>query len=327
MNELEQSLAFRATADELEMLRMLDSHHLPSIAVVVPSFNQAKFIEETLTSIYEQAYPNMEVFVADGGSTDGTVAILQRYADTYGGTFRFESKPDGGHWQGVNKGIANTRGDIIAWINSDDIYLPETFWKIAAFFRFNRGAFVVYGRNRYVNRNLEHVTDYPVDWSPLLREQRRRMLHFCLPPQPSLFFRRASVTLCGALSSRILDYELWMRWQRDLPFYFYDDYLSLSRLHDAAITANANEGLLRGICETVHQYYGCVPYSWAFKYAHTVKQGAAWARGETPQIGRDVHLLAGWLWVSLNLRLSPRLVRRKAGEFVTWLRESRRISA
>jgi hypothetical protein len=153
------------------------------------------------------------------------------------------------------------------------------------------------------------------------------MMHFCLVPQPSLFFKRMAVTLCGALNSKILDYELWMRWQKDLPFFFCDDYFSLSRLHDDAITANADRRLLRGICETVHQYYGLVPYSWAFKYAYTAEHGAAWARGESPAPGLKVKLMARWHWIALNLRWLPRLVMRAACGFRAWVAEARRIAA
>ena len=327
MNELERSLAFMAQSDELNQIKQLDSKYLPKISVVIPSFNQAEFLSETLDSVIAQNYPNLEIFVSDGGSTDRSVEILQRYSEEFPTLIRYDSRPDGGHFPGVNKGIANTSGDIIAWINSDDLYLPDAFWKVATFFHYNRCSFIVYGRNRYVDRNLNPITDYPVDWSPMLREQRRRMMHFCLVPQPSLFFRRTAVMLCGALDSKILDYELWMRWQKDLPFYFFDDYLSLSRLHDAAITANADHRLLREICETVHQYYGAVPFSWAFKYAYTVVHGAAWARGESPTVGLKVRILARWYWIELNLRWLPRLVRRAAQVFVAWGRQVCRIAA
>jgi hypothetical protein len=218
--------------------------------------------------------------------------------------------PFGGY--GMNMGV----GDAV-----------DLGWKLAAYFHYNRVAFIVYGRNRYVDRDLKPITDYPVDWSPLLSEQKRRMMHFCLVPQPSLFFRRIAVTLCGALDSNIVDYELWMRWQKDLPFYFCDDYFSLSRIHDKAITANADRRLLRGICETVHQYYGAVPFSWAFKYAHTVLHGAAWARGESPPIGLKVRVLARWYWVELNLRWLPRLVRRTTQGLVVWVRQVCRIAS
>lgn len=327
MNDLELSLAFVPTGEQLSVVRNLLTERLPRFAVVVPSFNQAAFLRETLDSVLAQNYPNMEIFVADGGSKDGSVSILEEYRATHPQLIRYDSRPDGGHHQGVNKGIANTTNEIIAWINSDDLYLPEAFWKVATFFHFNQMAMIVYGRNRYVDHHLKPVVDYPVDWSPLLSEQQRRMMHFCLVPQPSLFFKRTAVTLCGALNSKILDYELWMRWQRDLPFYFYNDYLSLSRLHDDAITANADHTLLRGICETVHQYYGVVPFSWAFKYAYTAEYGAAWVRGESPAPGLKVHLMATWYSFSMNLRWLPRLVKRSMRALAAWVAQARRIAA
>lgn len=327
MNDLERSLAFVATPEELEHVRRLDRARLPRFAVVIPSYNQAVFLRDTLDSVFAQDYPNMEVFVADGGSTDGSVDILAEYAQRHPGVLRYDSRPDGGHHHGVNKGIANTTGDVIAWINSDDVYLPGAFWKVAAFFHFNRCAHVVYGRNRYVDRDLKPVTEYPVDWSPLLGEQRRRMMHFCLQPQPSVFFRRTAVVLCGALASKILDYELWLRWQRELPFFFYDDFLSLSRLHDEAITANANERLLSGICRTVHDHYGVVPFSWAFKYAYTLRHGAAWARGESPAPDLRLRLAARWHWLRMNLVWSPRLAARSARALAAWMRQAARIAA
>jgi glycosyltransferase involved in cell wall biosynthesis len=327
MNDLERSLAFTPTATQISYVKSLPREELPRFSVVVPSFNQADFLRQTLDSVLAQNYPNMEIFVADGGSTDGSVAILDEYSRAHSQLLRYDSRSDGGHHHGVNKGIASTNGDIIAWINSDDVYLPDTFWKVAVFFHYNRMALIVYGRNRYVDRELKPVVDYPVDWSPLLSEQRRRMMHFCLVPQPSLFFKRTAVTLCGALDSRILDYELWMRWQKDLPFYFCDDYFSLSRLHDDAITANADHRLLRGICETVHQYYGAVPFSWAFKYAYTVEYGAAWARGESPAPGLKVRILAYCYWVGMNLRWLPRLASRSARRLSAWAAQARRIAA
>ena len=327
MNDLERSLAFNPTAEQISCVKILAHSELPRFAVVVPSYNQASFLRHTLESVFAQGYPNLEVFVADGGSTDGSVAILEEYSNAHPQVLRYDSRPDGGHHHGVNKGIANTTGDIIAWINSDDVYLSDAFWKIATFFHYNRMALIVYGRNRYVNRDLTPVVDYPVDWSPLLSEQRRRMMHFCLVPQPSLFFKRTAVTLCGALDSKILDYELWMRWQKEIPFYFCDDYFSLSRLHDDAITANADHRLLRGICETVHQYYGVVPFSWAYKYAYTAEYGAAWARGESPQPGLKVRLLARWFWVEMNLRWFPRFALRSLRKFVAWTAQARRIAA
>jgi hypothetical protein len=222
----------------------------------------------------------------------------------------------------VNAGIAATDGEIIAWINSDDVYLEDAFWKVAAFFQFNRCALVAYGRNRYTDDKLRPLFDYPVDWSPVLKEQRRRMLHFCLPPQPSLFFRRKAVTLSGALASPILDYELWLRWQRDLPFFFIDDYLSLSRLHSEAKTVKTQRKLIEGVCDVVHRYYLTVPYSWTMKLAQNDLHGSRWTTGEVPPDTRSVHTRALLYWIYYNLRWSLRSLATVAQLGASWLRES-----
>lgn len=327
MNEQERGLAFRATPAEIEFVKSLPRAQLPKFSVAIPSFNQARFLPATLDSVIAQSYPNMEIFVADGGSHDDSVAILRSYAARNPQLLRFDSRSDGGQHHGVNKGIAATDGDVIAWINSDDLYLPEAFWKVAAFFYFNRGAMVVYGRNRYVDEALNFVIDYPVDWSPLLSEQRRRMMHFCLVPQPSLFFKRTAVRLCGALNHRVLDYELWLRWQRDLPFFFYDDELSLSRLQKDAVTVNADPRLLSEMCDLVHRYYGIVPYSWALRRAHNRVHGAAWTRGEFPPITKRIRLMGWWYWLWMNVKLSPRLFRQSLGAFRRWLAQGLRSGA
>jgi glycosyltransferase involved in cell wall biosynthesis len=322
VNEVERSLAFVPDEETLRTVRALPMQSLPKISVVIPSLNQARFLPQTLDSVMGQGYPRLEVFVADGGSTDGTPELLREYSARSGGVLRYTSAPDGGQHLAVNKGIAATDGEIIAWINSDDVYLPGAFWKVVSFFHFNRCALVAYGRNRYTDESLRPLFDYPADWSPRLHEQRRRMLHFCLPPQPSLFFRRQAVALSGALASPILDYELWLRWQRDLPFFFIDDYLSLSRLHAEAKTVKSQRRLIQGICEVVHRHYLTVPYSWTFKLAQSDLHGSRWTTGEVPPETRGLHARALLYWLYYNLRWFPRTLAAAVRSGVGWVRES-----
>src|SRR5215469_5586779 len=97
---------------------------LPKISIVTPSFNQAEFLEETIRSVLDQNYPNLEYVVVDGGSTDGSVDIIKKYAHRLAW---WVSEPDDGQYAAINKGFKHSSGEIMAWINSDDKYLPWTF--------------------------------------------------------------------------------------------------------------------------------------------------------------------------------------------------------
>jgi glycosyltransferase involved in cell wall biosynthesis len=104
---------------------------LPRISIVTPSFNQGRFLERTLRSILDQDYPNLEYVVMDGGSTDGSVEIIRRYAPRLA---YWVSEKDGGQYDAINKGFAHTTGEIMTWLNSDDIYVPRALHVVAAIF-------------------------------------------------------------------------------------------------------------------------------------------------------------------------------------------------
>ncbi len=104
---------------------------LPKISIVTPSFNQAPFVEETIKSVLDQNYPNLEYIVIDGGSTDGSVDIIKKYQSRLS---YFVSEPDSGHGNALNKGFARSSGEIMAWLNSDDKYCPWTFQTVAEIF-------------------------------------------------------------------------------------------------------------------------------------------------------------------------------------------------
>ena len=110
----------------------MSKENLPKISIITPSFNQAEFLEQTITSVFSQNYPNLEYIIIDGGSTDRSVEIIKKYADklTY-----WVSEPDKGHGDALNKGFNHSTGEIMAWINSDDFYFPWTFSIVSEIFK------------------------------------------------------------------------------------------------------------------------------------------------------------------------------------------------
>jgi len=114
----------------------------PRISVITPSFNQAQFLEQTIQSVLEQDYPNIEYIVIDGGSTDGSVGIIRQYADRLS---HWVSEPDRGQAHAINKGFERATGDILCWINSDDYFFPGVFRQVADAFANSESPMLVYG--------------------------------------------------------------------------------------------------------------------------------------------------------------------------------------
>lgn len=179
----------------------------PKITVVTPSYNQARFLEATLRSVHDQGYPNLEHIVIDGGSTDGSVEIIRKFEDRLA---YWVSEPDKGQTDALIKGFSRASGEILAWLNSDDLYEPRTLWEVAEFFTRHPDVQFVYGDALWIDtegRILKPKKEIPFNRFIWLYD-------YNYIPQPSAFWRRELYEAVGGLDPRFdlaMDADLWIR--------------------------------------------------------------------------------------------------------------------
>jgi len=211
----------------------------PLVSIVTPSYNQGRFIEDTILSVKNQDYPNIEHIVVDGGSTDNTLDILKKYEGTY--NMRWISEPDEGQSDAINKGFRMAKGEIIGWLNSDDVYFTRDVisYVVKRFKKFPHADFI-YGNCAYidVDNNIFRV---------LRRSQRdyNKLFRGFSLSQPASFTRR-KVILKNKLDKNLhftMDFEFWLRVGRKCNFMYVDKILAASRVHRHRKTISGKDKL------------------------------------------------------------------------------------
>ena len=212
---------------------------LPSMSIITPSFNQAAFVEQTLRSVVDEGYPDLDYLVMDGGSTDGTVDILGRYDDR----LRWVSRPDGGQAAALNTGFADTTGEIVGWINSDDYYAPGALHAAGQVFAEHPEVQWLYGRCPIVDREGHEtrslVTHYKEFW--MRRYLYERLLIENFINQPTVFFRRSLLERIGPIDATMhnaFDYHLFLRMAEKARPYFLDRVQAYFRVYSDAKTSS-----------------------------------------------------------------------------------------
>lgn len=234
----------------------------PLVSIVTPSFNMGRFIEETIRSVLEQDYPNIEYIVMDGASSDGTLDILKRYQ----GRLRYVSEPDRGQTDAINKGFELTHGPIFTFLNADDTFLPGAIAAAVQAFAETPEAGVVYGDAWLIGENGERLSPYPVE--PYAAEKLARRCFIC---QPAAFIRREVYQSSGMLNRDLqnaLDYDLWIRIGRRYSMRKFDKFIANSRIHPASKTVYQMASAMLAAIEVLQHHYGYVPFNWLYGYCH-----------------------------------------------------------
>ena len=222
---------------------------LPRVTIVTPTLNHASFIEATLDSVLGQQYPNLEYIVIDGGSSDGTVDILKRY-DKY--LSYWHSRPDRGQADAINFGFKKSTGAILAWLNSDDYYLPRTIHTAVERLAAVDGPALAYGSCILLDERNNTVA------YSRSREFNSNQLAFeCPLIQPSCFWTRTLWDSTGMLDSTshfTFDWEWFIRAYKHGSFVRLDDYLSVYRFHHDHKSPNSGAKRLKEIQQIIDHY-------------------------------------------------------------------------
>ncbi len=208
---------------------------LPLVSIVTPSFNQAAYLEQTLLSVLEQDYPQIEYWVMDGGSTDGSPAIIRKYAPRLSG---WVSEKDSGQADAINKGFARSTGEFVAWLNSDDLYLPCVIQTAVEALQADPSLAMVYGDVRSIDSTgkVFNVMRYG-EWGLV------DLMAFNIIGQPGVFMRRSALEQAGFLDLNfhfLLDHQLWLRLAQQGGIQHIPQELAAARFHaDAKNVAQA----------------------------------------------------------------------------------------
>jgi len=214
--------------------------NLPRVSIVTPSYNQAQFLEETIQSVLAQDYPNLEYIIVDGGSTDGSVEIMRRYEPQLAW---WVSERDRGQSDAVNKGWRRASGEIIGWLNSDDLLLPGAVTRMVAAFEETPGAGIIYGDVFSIDSHgdIFNVMQFG-DWS------LENLMQFDVICQPGAFLDADVLKRSGMLDESmhfLMDHHLWLKMAQIAPIRYLPGVVAAARFHPQA--KNVGAGARYGI--------------------------------------------------------------------------------
>lgn len=212
---------------------------IPKISIITPTLNQSCFIRETINSVLSQNYPDLEYIVVDGGSMDGTQDILNDFK----GAISWTSESDKGQVDAINKGLRKATGDVIAYLNSDDIYTPNALLTIGNIFKTRPDVQILTGKciNVDINGNQirSMIMNYKNYWLRLGNDRNLKILNYI--SQPSTFWRKNLLDTIGYFNPDYrfaMDYDYWLRASQAYKIHFVDKFLAKFRIYPSSITSS-----------------------------------------------------------------------------------------
>lgn len=217
----------------------------PRITLVTPSFNQAQYLEETIQSVINQKYPNLEYIVLDGGSTDGSIEIIKKYSQHIS---YWLSKPDDGQADAIYKGFNRASGEIISWLNSDDLLCKNALFKVADHFIKNRNLGLIFGDAFLIDENSKlknflfsssSFDDYKYGASGIF--------------QGSVFYTKEAYEKAGRINPNLncaMEYELFFKIYKLFDVQHISDFIGCYRIHPLAKSSNLKD-IARRECESI----------------------------------------------------------------------------
>lgn len=239
------------------------------ISIVTPSYNQGEFLEETIRSVVDQPCSNyiLRYHIQDNCSVDSTHQVLEKYRHLER-EIRIFVEPDAGQADALSRGFNSVGGEILGWINSDDVYLPGAFEAIVQTFEANSDIDVVYGGAYFIDKNGVIQSKYPTT-----KFRENLFLGTCFLSQPSVFFRRSIFERVGGLRSDLhycLDYNLWLKFYlADANFVYLDKALSATRIYSETKTASGGDKFVNEILKMLLDEIGYIPINWKLYHEYS----------------------------------------------------------
>jgi len=224
----------------------------PKITIITPSYNQGQFLEKTILSVLNQTYPNLEYIIIDGNSTDNSVEIITKYARHL---YYWVSEKDGGMYDAINKGLKIASGSILAYLNSDDIYRPNTIRTVAEYFQKHPETSMVYGDTDYIDAKDDFMYAYRY---PAFNYRRFMLLNWSSIPQQASFWRRDIHDKLGYFNADFKmagDFEFYARVGKHYRIDHIKQILAAQRIHAETLSCTRSD-VNKEEVKRIHQYFG-----------------------------------------------------------------------